>query len=37
LNLATEVKMVEKEPYETPEIREEVTPGGLATPVGSPV
>ena len=31
LNLATEVNMAQKEPYETPEIREEaVTPGGLA-------
>lgn len=37
LNLATEVNMVQKEPYETPEIREEaVTPGGLANG-GSPL
>jgi hypothetical protein len=29
--------MVEKEPYETPEIREEVAPGGLAGHIGSQV
>jgi len=29
--------MAQKEPYETPEIKEEVTPGGLAQPTGSPV
>jgi hypothetical protein len=28
--------MAEKEPYETPEIREEVMPGGLAILIGSP-
>jgi hypothetical protein len=27
--------MAQKEPYETPEIREEDTPGGLAQPTGS--
>jgi hypothetical protein len=27
--------MAQKEPYETPEIREEVMPGGLAQPTGS--
>jgi len=35
LNLATEVNMAQKEPYETPEIREEDTPGALAEITGS--